>query len=62
MKTYLQMTQEERAAELGRLRQEFEALKTRGLDLNMARGKPGKAQLDLVSDIFQLMQNPADYV
>ncbi len=62
MKTYLQMTQEERAAELGRLRQEFEALKTRGLDLNMARGKPGKAQLDLVSDIFHLMQNPADYV
>ena len=62
MKTYLQMTQEERAAELGRLRQEFEALKTKGLDLNMARGKPGKAQLDLVSDIFQLMQNPADYV
>ena len=62
MKTYLQMTQEERAAELGRLRQEFEALKTRGLDLNMARGKPGKAQLDLVSDIFHLMQNPADCV
>ncbi len=62
MKTYLQMTQEERAAELGRLRQEFEALKTKGLDLNMARGKPGKAQLDLVSDIFHLMQNPADYV
>ena len=62
MKTYLQMTQEERAAELGRLRQEFEALKARGLDLNMARGKPGKAQLDLVSDIFQLMRDPADYV
>ena len=28
----------------------------------MARGKPGKAQLDLVSDIFSLMQKPEDYV
>lgn len=62
MKTYPQMTQEERAAELERLRQEFEALKAKGLQLNMARGKPGKAQLDLVSDIFRLMQDPADYV
>ena len=37
-------------------------LKARGLNLNMARGKPGKAQLDLVSDIFSLMQKPEDYV
>ena len=28
----------------------------------MARGKPGKEQLDMVSDIFHLMQNPEDYV
>ena len=41
---------------------EYEELKARGLNLNMARGKPGKAQLDLVSDIFSLMQKTEDYV
>jgi len=62
MTAYSKMTADERKAEYARLQKEFEALKARGLNLNMARGKPGKAQLDLVSDIFSLMQDPADYV
>ena len=62
MTAYPQMTAEERKAEYARLQKEFEALKAQGLSLNMARGKPGKAQLDLVSDIFELMQKPEDYV
>ena len=62
MIAYSKMTAEERKAEYARLQTEFEDLKARGLNLNMARGKPGKAQLDLVSDIFGLMQDPADYV
>ena len=62
MTAYPKMTGEERRAEYARLRREFEALKARGLKLNMARGKPGKAQLDLVSDIFDLMKQPEDYV
>ena len=62
MTAYPQMTAEERKAEYARLQKEFDELKARGLNLNMARGKPGKAQLDLVSDIFSLMQNPEDYV
>ena len=62
MIAYPKMSAEERKAEYARLQKEFEALKERGLKLNMARGKPGKAQLDLVSDIFNLMQDPADYV
>lgn len=62
MKPYAQLTPAERKEELARLRGEFEALKARGLSLNMARGKPGKQQLDLVSDIFALMQKPEDYV
>ena len=52
----------ERRAEYARLQKEFDDLKARGLSLNMARGKPGKAQLDLVSDIFGLMQKSEDYV
>ena len=62
MTAYPQMTLQERKEEYARLTKEYEDLKARGLKLNMARGKPGKAQLDLVSDIFQLMQKPEDYV
>nr|WP_325195389.1 aminotransferase class I/II-fold pyridoxal phosphate-dependent enzyme [uncultured Oscillibacter sp.] len=62
MTAYAQMTEQERKEEYARLRKEFDALKAQGLSLNMARGKPGKAQLDLVSDIFNLMQKPEDYV
>jgi len=62
MIAYPKLSAEERKAEYARLQKEFEELKARGLKLNMARGKPGKAQLDLVSDIFGLMQDPADYV
>ena len=62
MKAYARLTAEERREEYGRLQKEFEALKAQGLSLNMARGKPGKEQLDLVSDILRLMQKPEDYV
>ena len=62
MTAYSKMTAEERKAEYARVSREYEDLKARGLNLNMARGKPGKAQLDLVSDMFALMQKPEDYV
>ena len=42
--------------------EQYEDFKSLHLQLNMARGKPGKAQLDLVSDIFSLMQKTEDYV
>ena len=62
MKTYPQMTREERAEEYRKLQESFAALKARGLSLNMARGNPGKAQLDMVSDmIFKLMEHPEDF-
>jgi len=56
MTAYPKMTAEEWKAEYAEVTREYEELKARGLNLNMARGKPGKAQLDLVSDIFSLMQ------
>ena len=62
MTAYSKLSAQERKAEYAGLQKTFEELKARGLNLNMARGKPGKAQLDLVSDIFSLMQDPADYV
>ena len=62
MTAYPQMTAQERKEEYARVLGCFEELKAQGLKLNMARGKPGKEQLDMVSDIFHLMQNPEDYV
>ncbi len=41
----------------------FEELKARGLKLNMARGKPGKDQLDMVSEgIFNVFRSPEDFI
>lgn len=62
MTAYNQMTAAERKEEYARVCGEFQVLKTRGLSLNMARGKPGKQQLDLVSDMFDLMTRSEDYV
>ena len=62
MKPYAALTPAERKDEYARLQAGFDAWKAKGLRLNMARGKPGKQQLDLVSDIFDLMRDPADYV
>ena len=38
----------------------YKACKTQNLKLNMARGKPSKLQLDLVSDILTVLADPAD--
>ena len=39
---------------------ELEALKAQGLKLNMARGKPGREQLDMVSDILTVLTDADD--
>ena len=39
---------------------EFEAWKSKNLKLNMARGKPSSAQLDMVSDILTVLKDPAE--
>ena len=41
---------------------QFDALKSRELKLNMSRGKPSKAQLDMVSDIMDVFKTPEDYI
>ena len=62
VKKYTDMSLQERQAEYAAVQVEYEKLKAMGLSLNMARGKPGKAQLDLVTPIFGLLTKPEDFV
>ena len=59
---YKDMSAAERKVEFDKVSAEFESWKAKGLKLNMARGKPGKAQLDLVSDILTCMTDPDEFV
>ena len=57
---YRDWTKAELAAEKAAVTAHFDDLKAQALKLNMARGKPGKEQLDLVSDILTVLQTPGD--
>ena len=59
---YAARTAAELQAEYTTVKAHFEDLKAKALKLNMARGKPGKEQLDLVSDILTVLQKPEDCV
>ena len=61
MTAYSKMPREELQAAYAAEQKKFDALKAQGLNLNMARGKPGKAQLDLVSDIFDIKLTAEDF-
>lgn len=58
MSIYEEMDITQKNQELARLKDEYRALCDRKLQLNMARGKPGKAQLDMVSDILTVLTEP----
>ena len=60
MKPYAQYTKQERTEELTALRERLQSYQALKLNLNMARGKPSKAQLDLVSDLLTVLTDPAD--
>ena len=60
MRSYPSMTPTERKSEYDALLSEYERFKSLHLSLNMARGKPGKEQLDLVSDILTVLSDSDD--
>ena len=62
MQKYTEMTLAQRQAEYAAVKASFEAQKSLGLSLNMARGKPGKAQLDLVTEMCNILVTPADFI
>ena len=57
---YNEMTSAQKNEEYSKVLAEYEAWKAKGLSLNMARGKPSRQQLDLVSGILTVMPDPAD--
>lgn len=59
---YRSMSREQLQAEYSAVTEDFAALKAKGLKLDMSRGKPGKAQLDLVSGILSVLEKPEDCV
>ena len=61
MKAYMRMSEAERKTEYESVKARYHVWKEKNLHLNMARGKPGTEQLDLVSGIFQRMLTPEEY-
>ena len=53
MSRYEQMTKDQLQTEKEHLDRQYQDIKARGLSLNMARGKPSSAQLDLSSDLLK---------
>lgn len=58
--SYIVKTREELQAEYTAISAKFAACKEQNLKLNMARGKPGASQLDIVSDILSCLVDPAE--
>ena len=58
---YSQMTKQQLEAEKQALLASYNEFKSRGLSLDMSRGKPGKVQLDLVNDMMDVLNKDSDY-
>lgn len=62
MMKYTDMTAQQRKAEYAAVLAEYEKQKALGLKLNMARGKPGREQLDMVTDLCNNLVKPEDFI
>ena len=62
MEPFANLTLPEKEALRKTLREEFDRVCAKNLKLNMARGKPGTEQLNLVSGILTVLTDPADCV
>ena len=62
MKKYAEMTKAELQKELAAVQAQYDELKARKLSLNMARGKPSKAQLDMSAEMMDILRSDSDYM
>lgn len=60
--TYACRSRAEQKREYDSLLVRYEELKKQGMHLDMSRGKPSKAQLDLVSDMLSILTDPAECI
>ncbi len=60
MKAYQELTKEELVSLKAELEKKFEDAKGKGLKLDMSRGKPSVAQLDMGMDIFDVLNSTSD--
>ncbi len=60
MKAYREMSKEELSVLKSQLDREFDEAKAKGLKLDMSRGKPSVAQLDMGMDIFDALNSESD--
>ena len=59
---YFNCSAQELEQEYQALKNQYEDVKGKGLNLNMARGKPGKAQLDLSLDMLDVINSKSEFV
>ncbi len=62
MKPYKEMTREEMQQEYAALEAKFQEIKAKGLKLDMSRGKPAKAQLDLSNGMMDVLTSTSDMI
>ena len=60
MKAYQELSKEELVSLKAELEKKFEDAKGKGLKLDMSRGKPSVAQLDMGMDIFDVLNSTSD--
>ena len=60
MKAYRELSKEELLSLKDKLEKDFEVVKAKGLKLDMSRGKPSVAQLDMGMDIFDVLNSKSD--
>ena len=59
---YLELSKQELEKEYGNLAKRFEEIKGMGLNLNMARGKPSKEQLDFSLPMLDTINSKSDFI
>ena len=62
MKKYTEMTKDELMQELTAVETQYKELQAKGLNLNISRGKPGKEQLDIVTDMLGVVNENTDFM
>lgn len=59
---YFNCSKEELEKEYAALVKQYEDIKGKGLNLNMARGKPGKSQLDLSLPLLDVLNSKSEFI